>query len=295
MAEQRFIKSESNLDRADDTPLIVDREPKIEVLSISDFAREIGLEPDDQGRFTFGPENVSLAYEYGERFSREKKAEGIVIDGAASPGVIAALLHGAHPAEGYLFAVRKKDEKGEMVKDKVKILEPLPNGEGQGPEGFTWTKKEASDYTLVEFALSGEFNVDDLKKVIPPEVDPSKPVIISGRGPLYLTHTIAAAYRHYKGLPAVLFYQPASKFGPAKTEVGISHSEDYPLGLNFGEPEDINQAKEKYKEKIEQYSEALSQNKIKGVEIVRDGILRFNLENGESYLVFIKHIEKENN
>lgn len=224
-------------------------EPRVEKLSINYFAREIGLQPDAQGRITFGPEHDRLAYEYAEKFARDRKAEGIIVDGVASPGVIASLLHGAHPAEGYLTYM-SKDAEGKMVKGETKVLEPLPEGEGQGPEGFTWSKKETDDYTVVEFVLAGDFKLEDLSKVIPPDVDPAKPVLISGRGPLYLTHTIAAGYRHYKGIPGVGFYQPASKFGPAKTEVGISHDEGLPLGLNFGEPSEIGSAKEQYEKGI---------------------------------------------
>jgi CRISPR-associated Csx3 family protein len=269
-------------------------EPKIEKLSINDFAREIGLQPDAQGRFTFGPEHVRLAYEYAEKFARDKKAEKVVIDGIASPGVIASLLHGVHPAEGYL-SYMQKDAEGKMVKGEIKILEPLPQGEGRGPEGFTWSKKETPDYTLVEFALSGDFKPDDLDKVIPPDVDPSKPVIISGRGPLYLTHTIAAGYRHYKGVPAVGFYQPASKFGPAKTEIGISHSEEYPLGLNFGEPAEIDSAKEQYEKRIAEnltkIKEGIEGGQVSAVE-VSGKTIKITLASGESYLVSVRDVRK---
>jgi len=270
--------------------------PGIEKLSINDFAREIGLQPDAQGRFTFGPEHVRLAYEYAEKFVREKHAQGIVIDGIASPAVIASLLHGAHPAEGYLTYMQK-DAEGKMVKGEVKILEPLPEGEGRGPEGFTWSKKETPDYTLVEFALGGDFKIEDLDKVIPPDVDPTKPVIISGRGPLYLTHTIAAAYRHYKGVPAVGFYQPASKFGPAKTEIGISHSEEFPLGLNFGEPSEIGSAKEEYEKRIAanlaEIKKRIENGEVSLVEIdSKSKRIKITLKNGESYTVFVREVMK---
>jgi len=269
-------------------------EPKIEKLSINDFAREIGLQPDAQGRFNFGPEHDRLAYEYAEKFARDRHAEGIVIDGVASPGVIASLLHGAHPAEGYLTYMQK-DAEGKMTKGEIKVLEPLPEGEGRGPEGFTWSKKETPDYTLVEFALSGDFKPEDLDKVIPPDVDPSKPVIISGRGPLYLTHTIAAGYRHYKGIPGVGFYQPASKFGPAKTEIGISHHEELPLGLNFGEPTEIGSAKEQYEKRITEnlarVKEAIEAEKVSSVEISGKTI-KITLENGESYALSVREVMK---
>lgn len=267
---------------------------KIVRLSIEEFAREIGLQPDAQGRFTFGPEHVQLAYEYGEKYAREKNAQRILIDGVASPAVIASLLHGIHPAEGYL-SYMYKDAEGKTVKEAVKILEPIPRGEGEGPEGFTWKKTETSEYTLIEFALAGEFKVEDLEKVIPPEVDPSKPVIISGRGPLYLTHTIAAAYRHYKGIPAVGFYQPASKFGPAKTEIGISHSEEFPLGLNFGEPTEINLAKEQYEKRIieglTKVKEGIEKQELTSIETSGKNI-KITLKNGETFKILVRDVIK---
>lgn len=284
----------SNIETSQKSPENKERNPKIERLSINDFAKEIGLKPDAQGRITFGPEHIHLAYEYAEKFTRERQAEGVIIDGIASPAVVASLLHGAHPAEGHLIYMQK-DAEGKMVKGEVRILEPLPEGEGRGPEGFSWTKHETSDYTLVEFSLSGDFKVEDLEKVIPPEVDPAKPVIISGRGPLYLTHTIAAGYRHYKGLPAVGFYQPASKFGPAKTEIGISHEETLPLGLNFGEPAEIGMAKKQYEERITQnlaeVKTGIEQGKIDSIEISGKA-MTITLKSGEKYTVFVREIIK---
>jgi len=268
--------------------------PKVELLSVNDFAIEIGLQPDAQGRFTFKPGHARPAYEYAERFAHNRQAEGIVVDGVASPSVIASLLHGAHPAKGYLTYMQKGAEGG-MTKNTVEVLEPLPEGEGRGPEGFTWAKKETPDYTLVEFALGGDFKIEDLDKVIPPEVDPTKPVIVSGRGPLYLTHTIAAGYRHYKGIPGVGFYQPASKFGPAKTEIGISHTEELPLGLSFGEPTEIGIAKEQYENRIVEnltgLKEGIEGGKVSSIE-VSGKTMKVTLKSGESYTVTAREVIK---
>jgi hypothetical protein len=273
-------------------PINPEKEKRIEVLRIEDFAKEIGLEPDEQGRFTFLPEHNELAFRYAENFTRERNTQGIVIDGVASPGVIASLLHGAHPAEGYLLSFNK--DTGES--NRIKILEPLPQKEGFGPDYLNWHKEEKEEYTLVEFNLSSNFNLEDLSKVIPPEINPTKPVLISGRGPLYLTHTIAAAYRHYKGVPAVGFYQPASKFGPAKTEIGISHSDEYPLGMNFGAPEEIGKAKEIYKEKMENKIKNLME-KIREVGIeyfdVQGDYLKIRTKDGKNYSILIKNIIEE--
>lgn len=267
-------------------------EPKIAKLSIADFAREIGLQPDKDGRVTFGPEHNRLAYEYAEKFARENKAEKIVIDGVASPGVIASLLHGAHPAEGHLTYMQR-DKEGSTTKSEIEVLEPLPLGDGSGPEYLTWVKKETDEYTLIEFNLSGDFKPEDLDEVIPPEVDPTKPALISGRGPLYLTHTIAAGYRHYKGTPAVGFYQPASKFGPAKTEVGISHNENLPSGLNFGEPSEIGAAKEQYEnrilEKLNELEEGINNKKIVSAEVERK-TLTVTSDAGKVYRISVREI-----
>lgn len=201
-------------------------------VSVEQFARRIGLQPDAASRFTFTSEHVAGAYDFGQQFNREGS---VLIDGIASPAVIASLIHGAHPAEALVPYQGKQ----------IKILEPIPQDKGAGP--LAWQVSKTDQYTLVEFQIpGGTFDLNSLETVIPPDVDPSKPVIISGRGPLALTQTIGAGYRHYKGVPAVGFYQPKSQNGPAKTEIGISHDQQFPLGLGFGEPSEIGLAKKKH-------------------------------------------------
>lgn len=260
---------------------------KIATLKVEDFAKEIGLEADEQGRYTFGPEHNILAFEYAEKFVKENNANAVEIDGVASPGVIASLLHGAHPAETYLVSFNPKTSE----KNRIKILEPIPKEEEEGPGYLSWHKEEKDNYTLVEFNLSGNFNPEDLEEVIPPEVDPKKPVIISGRGPLYLTHTIASGYRHYRGMPAVGFYQPASKFGPAKGEIGISHSDEYPLGAVFENLEDIGKAKEKFLEEISKKGEDIKKLIEEGtsIEINGDNFI-IKGKDGKEYRILVKNI-----
>lgn len=268
-------------------PLGGTEKEKIVTLKIEDFAKEIGLEPNEQGRYTFGPEHNTLAFEYAEKFVKENNATAVEIDGVASPGVIASLLHGAHPAEGYLVSFNPQTSE----KNRIKILEPLPSKEGDGPEYLSWHKEEKENYNLVEFNLSGNFNPEDLSKVVPPEVNPEKPVIISGRGPLYLTHTIGAAYRHFKGTPAVAFYQPASKFGPAKGEIGISHSDDYPLGGVFESLEDIGKAREKFLEEIEEKLEQVRGFIKEGASIgVKGDVLTVESQDGKEYKILVRNV-----
>ncbi|PIT97400.1 hypothetical protein COT77_01700 [Candidatus Berkelbacteria bacterium CG10_big_fil_rev_8_21_14_0_10_41_12] len=120
-------------------------------------------------------------------------------------------------------------------------------------------------------------------------------MLISGRGPLYLTHTIAAGYRHYKGIPGVGFYQPASKFGPVKTEIGISHEEELPLGLNFGEPSEIGSAKEQHEKRISEglagVKEGIDSKKVASVE-VSGKVIKITLDRGEIYSVSVREVLK---
>lgn len=270
-------------------------EPKRAILKIEEFANEIGLKPDEQGRYKFGPEHVELAYEYAEAITRREKAEEVVVDGIASPSVIASLLHGAHPARGYVIYAQKKPD-GTTSTTEVEILEPIPQGDGAGPEGFHWAVKEEDEYTLVEFFFDGSLEVGHLPKVVPPEINSTKPVIISGRGPTWLTQTVAAAYRHYRGVPAVGFYQPASKFGPARTEIGISHSPDIPLGLNFGEPAEIGLAKIEYEKEIASTLAELEANikthGLSGVEVSGKALILTT--GGRTYSIYIKSASSVN-
>jgi hypothetical protein len=196
-------------------------------LVVNEFGKSIGLVANAQGRFMYGPEHVALAYTYAANFAND----GIVdLDGVTSPAITGALIHGIHPAKATMLG--------------VEVLEPLPYGKGS--QNLIWTITEADEYTLVHFEIpGGNFDKATLNQVIPPEVNPAKPVIVSGRGPGYLSQTIAAAYRHFRGVPAVAYYQPASGTTPANTTIGISHDDQCPMGMSFGEPVEIGVAKQK--------------------------------------------------
>jgi len=53
-------------------------------------------------------------------------------------------------------------------------------------EGVKFKVEERENYTLVEFELPGPISPDTLRALKPPEVDPKKGVVISGRGPIWL-------------------------------------------------------------------------------------------------------------
>lgn len=254
----------------------------ITAINTLDFARSVGIEPNSESRYIFGPEHIEPAYYYAQNLKKEGR---IKIDGIASPAVIASLIHGAHPAEAFV-SFQTGDESSD-----IKIYEPIPEGEGKGP--MTWKVTKNPDYTLVEFVIKGGIlKLDDISNVIPPEIETDRPVIISGRGPVALTQTIAASYCHYKDMPAVAFYQPAVGDRSAQTQVGITHDVNYPMGLSFGEPAEIGSAQEKHFAKIisdlEKVSAVLAEkgidSSVSGTSILvslPDGDLKLDIKGSE--------------
>ncbi len=59
-----------------------------------------------------------------------------------------------------------------------------------------FTTKEYENFTVVEFELSGPITPDQLPEIIEraPHVDPTKGVVISGRGPIWLHSALAHHY-----------------------------------------------------------------------------------------------------
>jgi len=142
-------------------------------------------------------------------------AEEVLIDGPAPAWLVAVVSHAVHP-----FPVSLADPKVEG--GKMPIYRPRPLGAGSGPVSFRVEERENA--SIVEFSLAGPvFDPDDLKNVVPPEVRPGKPVIISGRGPNYLTVSLIESYAHIA--PAVAAYQPPSLYTCC-----VTHSPLYRLG-----------------------------------------------------------------
>lgn len=102
---------------------------------------------------------------------------------------------------------------------RVRYYDPkLPQGyiplneiepDGEGSHVLHWQTAERDDHTLVEFVVPDQiFNAQDLPLVIPPSVNPDKGVIISGKGPWWLTGTIARAYAYHSQAHYVAIFTP---------------------------------------------------------------------------------------
>lgn len=113
------------------------------------------------------------------------RADHAVFDGAMPAFLGLALVHGVHPACASLNDPRL---------GAIGIGMNEPQGEGSGPN-LKFSVSDKGNYMLLEFEIEGgTFNVADLDKVVPPAIPEQKGLVISGRGPNWLTVSLAMAY-----------------------------------------------------------------------------------------------------
>jgi len=146
-------------------------------------------------------------------------SETVDIDGGMPAWLATAVVHEVHPRHARLNS----------PDGFVGIGCQRPSGNGSGP--MDWKVEELPETgngrrtVKVEFALdpSRPFTVEELDAVTPPEVGLGDVVILSGRGPLWLTASIAMAF--HGRCAAVACFQP----GTGAT-VALTHAADVPLG-----------------------------------------------------------------
>jgi CRISPR-associated protein Csx3 len=110
-----------------------------------------------------------------------------VVDGPAPAWLVTAVAHGLHPQ-----AVSLMDPRLGPV--GVVGRKPSTSHEGEG-NNLKFVVKEGEKFSLVEYEIvGGVFDVEDLQTVRGPKVDPTKGVVISGRGPNWLTVSLMMGY-----------------------------------------------------------------------------------------------------
>ena len=108
-----------------------------------------------------------------------------VLDGGVPPFFALAFCHGLHPQDVSLNDPRL---------GHVQILGKDPEGTGAG-KGLKWTVKDAGPFVFVEYEIEGGvFDVADLSGVRVPVVPAGKGIVLSGKGPNWLTVTAAMSY-----------------------------------------------------------------------------------------------------
>lgn len=147
--------------------------------------------------------------------------EIVDIDGAAPAWLVAALVHECHPR-----SVRLNSPDGYIA---VGCKRPAGEGAGCG-----WSKTEIGTAGDGRHLIKVEFQLDPsvplapaaLGTITPPEVEMADAIVLSGRGPNWLTASIAMAY--HGRAAAVASWQP----GTGAT-VAWTHVQDVPLGYIF--------------------------------------------------------------
>jgi len=140
--------------------------------------------------------------------------EPLTFDGPAPAWLAVAFVHGIHPRCAQLNDPRL---------GAVDVRAPKPSGSGEG-KNLKFSVKENGEFTLVEFEIieGGVFDANDLDGVRPPTVNGQKGVVLSGRGPNWLTATIAMGYHATRW---VACWQPGSG-----ATIAMNHHPERKLG-----------------------------------------------------------------
>lgn len=111
---------------------------------------------------------------------------------------------------------------------KVPGYVPLPElaPAGEGSQVLDWRVEDRDDYSFMEFVIPRQiFDVKNLPLVIPPAVTHAKGVVLSGKGPWWLTGAICRSY-HRAGVRWVAVFTPQESGRP--TAEGVKWSELHP-------------------------------------------------------------------
>ncbi|MBU1299289.1 MAG: hypothetical protein KKE44_26335 [Proteobacteria bacterium] len=156
------------------------------MIVMDELANNIGVEVKGTRGFNWQGKDL---YPAVEAVSYLKTIEDTVtIDGGGAAFVYATLVHAVHPS-----TVEIRDPKVEKGYVKLPSLK-MANG---GSKHLNWKVEDRSDYTFMEFSIpDGVFDDTVLPEVIVPEVCHDKGVVVSGRGPIYLSVAIIMAYKN---------------------------------------------------------------------------------------------------
>lgn len=198
-----------------------------ETVNIIELGKSIGMEEKEQtlpnGKvvksLVWHGEDLIKAVEAVRHLSG--KGNPVVFDGPAPAWVVTALSHAVHPCKTSIHVPQ-------IGKD-VDIVS-APHGEVNKEAEINFNVKESDDSVVIEYNLDDPvYDEDNLSKLVVPEVSEGKAVYISGRGPNYITATVAEAYSHTNS--SVSLFQPGVGYTCA-----ITHSRKKELGTLDQEP-----------------------------------------------------------
>lgn len=205
------------------------------------LAEELGIQPKTRtlpnGRVVeqvvWNQEYLLKAVDKIKHLSETGKA--VRIDGPAPAWLVSAFTHIVHPCPVSVFVPQIKQD---IPVGALKHGETNPEGE------VKFNVTEQGDSVLVEYEMDlpegiTTYDENNLPKVVVPEVSQGKAVYISGKGPNYLTVSIAESYAHTNS--SVSLNQPGTGY-----TCSITHSRAKKLGDLTKDP----LGKEKIKEDL---------------------------------------------
>lgn len=225
---------------------------EVVTINTNKLAEELGIKPQKRtlpnGReveqVVWDQENLLKAVEKIKHLSGEGKT--VRIDGPAPAWLVSAFAHIVHPCSVNVYVPQ-------IGKDVP--VGALKHGK-QNPDGevkFNVTEKGNS--VLVEYEMDlpegiTTYDENNLSKVVVPEVAQGKAVYLSGRGPNYLTVSIAESYAHTNS--SVSLNQPGTGY-----TCSITHSREKKLGDLTKDP----LGKEEIKEELEENKKGKEQER----------------------------------
>ncbi len=225
---------------------------EVVTINTNKLAEELGIKPQKRtlpnGReveqVVWDQENLLKAVEKIKHLSGEGKT--VRIDGPAPAWLVSAFTHIVHPCSVNVYVPQ-------IGKDVP--VGALKHGK-QNPDGevkFNVTEKGNS--VLVEYEMDlpegiTTYDENNLSKVVVPEVAQGKAVYLSGRGPNYLTVSIAESYAHTNS--SVSLNQPGTGY-----TCSITHSREKKLGDLTKDP----LGKEEIKEELEENKKGKEQER----------------------------------
>ena len=116
----------------------------------------------------------------------------------------------------------------DVSKGYVRIPDVTPQGSGFCP-GVEWEVLALPEFTLVKWRNTRFITADDLRQIIPPRVDTTKPVVVANDGPpMWLHATLVRAYAR-AGCPWVGQFWPVESGRAQPTLGGQSWDEAHPF------------------------------------------------------------------
>ena len=216
-------------------------EKKVNIIDTQELANKLEMKPIQRtlgnGRvveqIVWDKENLQKAVKEVKGLSA--KGEEVKITGPAPAWMVSALTHTVHPSPVSVYVPQI---------DKYVPVGSLKHGE-RNPEGeVSFEVKEKGNAVLVEYSMDCDvYDENNLSKVVVPELSKGKHVYISGRGPNYLTTSIAESYAHTNG--SVSLFQPGTGYTCA-----ITHSREKELGDVVKDPFVMEEVKENLTEEV---------------------------------------------